>query len=1128
MANSDQPLGNMIVGLSMNGSAFNNSLNGIKRELKVAQSALKANLAVVSQAGDEYATLEAKIEGMSNVVKVNARQIDILREKHKKAIETYGEGSEEVHKLSNQINNAISRQASWEKQINQSREALSKMDKGAKESKSAINKLSSALDKTGEKAESIGSKLSKAFTAPLIAIGGMSSAIAIEMDKIEIKIQGMVDTTKESVKDITKSINNIASKGLGGSKEQIQNVNARVRSQTGLTGKDAEKMTQQVLQLTMGTDYEDKEIVDTMNTFMKKYDMTSTEASNRILQLQQIGLDDLDQAREYLPLLKDVGFNPDQFAGAIQAGVQAGGWNTDKIQDFLKEGAVRIFSEKRSTYSGVGLGKQYDQFSSGKIDYKTFLEQVQKATKGKDIAEQKQMWAAVSGTQGEDIDLGTITAIVNSDGLKVDSDGAKNLQKAIEDMPLTKFKSVWADVKQELQPVGDILLDFATKVLPKVSGVISKAGNWFGGLSTGSQSVVVAIGMIMTVLPGLIFALKMIFSPINFVLKLFGKFRGEGKETSKVLDLLKKSAKGIGNFFKGILSTGLKVVSKSIGLLSRGLSGALKVVKILAPFLRVGLGAALRVLTGPIGWVITGISLLTSGFKYAYKHSETFRNFVDKLKNTLLKVWNKVKSLGVKKTLSIMWSFVKSTFKTGVSYVSGKLNSVVDKIKRIPSKISHALASGKSAVKNGAKKLGNGIIEGIEWGVNKAIGGVNWVLGKLGSSKHFDPWEAPKFAKGTGKEGHTGGLAHIGDGNKHELVQLPNGKLFLSPNKDTLVNLPKGTHVLSGNKTEQLMSNTPKYANGTGWLDSLIGNSKTTFNKVKDWGHGIIDWVKDKASIGKLLMNKIGQSIPNMSSIAVEMAKGGIKQIVEVAKSFLFNQGKSMSSVSTGDGSTNGVSGNIFSLASMLAKKYGLRVTSGYRPGSLNELGQLDDHAKGKAIDIAGNFNGMWEAAKDAARYPFVKYVINRNMWTKNHGLSWTPYPWGGHMNHTHISAFANGGLVTKPTYSLMGEDNKPEMIIPLSNAKRTRGLQLLNQASSIMGVKQHNNNNNSTYINNESIKQLAKQTEMMQQQIELLTQILAKKIDFIVDGRSLAKVVESYINKEEQRKNRVMGRATI
>ncbi len=56
----------------------------------------------------------------------------------------------------------------------------------------------------------------------------------------------------------------------------------------------------------------------------------------------------------------------------------------------------------------------------------------------------------------------------------------------------------------------------------------------------------------------------------------------------------------------------------------------------------------------------------------------------------------------------------------------------------------------------------------------------------------------PEYAEGT--DNHPGGLAKVGDGGEHELVKLPSGKMFLSPNRTTTMFLPKGTEVLPPDK----------------------------------------------------------------------------------------------------------------------------------------------------------------------------------------------------------------------------------------------------------------------------------------------------------------------------------------
>ena len=54
----------------------------------------------------------------------------------------------------------------------------------------------------------------------------------------------------------------------------------------------------------------------------------------------------------------------------------------------------------------------------------------------------------------------------------------------------------------------------------------------------------------------------------------------------------------------------------------------------------------------------------------------------------------------------------------------------------------------------------------------------------------------PNYAEGTGKEGHGGGLAIVGDGGRHEMVITPDGAVYRTPKVDTLMNLPAESVVL--------------------------------------------------------------------------------------------------------------------------------------------------------------------------------------------------------------------------------------------------------------------------------------------------------------------------------------------
>src|SRR5690606_35028645 len=81
------------------------------------------------------------------------------------------------------------------------------------------------------------------------------------------------------------------------------------------------------------------------------------------------------------------------------------------------------------------------------------------------------------------------------------------------------------------------------------------------------------------------------------------------------------------------------------------------------------------------------------------------------------------------------------------------------------------------------------------------------------------------WEKGTPPSGHPGGPAIVGEKGS-ELIQLPDGRSFLSPGTHTLLNLPRGTHVIPHRESMRIIRNAPRYADGTRNWDDALGNSE--------------------------------------------------------------------------------------------------------------------------------------------------------------------------------------------------------------------------------------------------------------------------------------------------------------
>ncbi|WP_251854381.1 phage tail tape measure protein [Enterococcus italicus] len=109
--------------------------------------------------------------------------------------------------------------------------------------------------------------------------------------------------------------------------------------------------------------------------------------------------------------------------------------------------------------------------------------------------------------------------------------------------------------------------------------------------------------------------------------------------------------------------------------------------------------------------------------------------------------------------------------------------------------------------------------------------------------KNVTQWITEKFTKNEkGTNYHPGGLAMVNDQKGplyKELVQYPNGELFMPNGRNVMLDLPRGTKVVKASQTRNLMvrAGIPNYAQGVGIprdselvrnLESVSGNNNTS------------------------------------------------------------------------------------------------------------------------------------------------------------------------------------------------------------------------------------------------------------------------------------------------------------
>lgn len=124
MAGKGKPVGNIKLGISLDGTSFGNTLDEINAKVKQAESNMKANLKAYDSAGRSYEALSQKTKDLSTVMDGQNAKVKELTKRRDEAVGKYGEESKEVAKLNTQINNATAKYNAYGKQLNDTKKEL--------------------------------------------------------------------------------------------------------------------------------------------------------------------------------------------------------------------------------------------------------------------------------------------------------------------------------------------------------------------------------------------------------------------------------------------------------------------------------------------------------------------------------------------------------------------------------------------------------------------------------------------------------------------------------------------------------------------------------------------------------------------------------------------------------------------------------------------------------------------------------------------------------------------------------------------------------------------------------------------------------------------------------------------
>lgn len=398
------------------------------------------------------------------------------------------------------------------------------------------------------------------------------------------------------------------------------------------------------------------------------------------------------------------------------------------------------------------------------------------------------------------------------------------------------------------------------------------------------------------------------------------------------------------------------------------------------------------------------------------------------------------------------------------------------------STIGNGIKDGIYNISSAVRKVVNAIVKPVQNATNKIRDGINWVLGKLGGGSigwGFFNWNS--YATGT--DNHPGGLALVNDQEGdiyRESYELPNGEQGLFPAKrNFLTYLPAGTKVKTATNTaNELAGMVPKYAGGIGnfnfdfsgifsGISSALGNLNfgNIFDGVGSFVDGVmeeLEKVTDDIAHPERLVNYIVDKFVtydwSLGDASLKFAKGAVNQ----EKKGMMNWAKKV--INQFGGSTHQTGPGAEGWRSAVKKalrKNGLPATPAYVnawvrqiqtesggnehavQGGYTDINTLTgDLAKGLLQTISATFN--------AYKFPGHGNIFNGydNMLA---AINYAKHRYGSDMlaviGHGH--GYEDGGLIAKHGFYEIGEGDKPEMVIPLTN--RELGMRRINEAIAFM-----------------------------------------------------------------------------
>ena len=460
-------------------------------EAKKAYDTAKQKLEEFSKAGKQSgAAVEKQKEAVAKLEQELKNQKDALS-RAKSELEA---GENAYRKLGNQVED-------WQTKLNTAQAQLLNANKAVKQNAAYMEEAERSADGCAESIDKFGKTVANVETdtfADSLAANLATKGIEVGLDLLksgaEAVKDAMIDASKASAQLAAKTglteaaaskykkvMEQIKGDNFGEDYQDVADVMATIIQNMGeLNETDMTNITESAITLrdTFGMDIQEQ--IRAVDVMTKTMGVNATQAFDLIAAGAQNGLDRsgelVDNLTEYGSLWGQAGFSASEAFGIMENGLNAGAYNLDKVNDFVKEFGISLSDgriEKNINSFSKGTQDLFEKWKNGEAStsdvFYSIIGDLEKMTnKQEALTLASNIWSAL----GEDNAMQVLTALNDT------NEGYENVLGTMEKLKEVKY----SDLESAIQNFGSVVQEnivtpIADKALPLITDVINAAAN---------------------------------------------------------------------------------------------------------------------------------------------------------------------------------------------------------------------------------------------------------------------------------------------------------------------------------------------------------------------------------------------------------------------------------------------------------------------------------------------------------------------------------------------------------------------------------------------------------------------------------------------------------------------------